>query len=130
LLRSKGWRTVFVFSKDWKTNKDNCKTYILEAINGKREFEHTESLQMYLQKLSKIPLSIPDNDLRYFYILESQSKFVEFTIDGLQLISKKGIIDKKAKKEIVAFENETKLQKFLQRKLNALEKLGFERIFI
>jgi DNA polymerase III delta prime subunit len=130
LLKSKGWHTVFVFSKDWKTNKDNCKSYILEAIEGKREFEHTESLQMYLQKLSKIPTTIPDNDLRYFYILESQSKFEEYTIEGLQLTIKKGVIDKKAKKQIQAFENESKLQKFLQRKLNALEKFGFERIFI
>jgi hypothetical protein len=130
LLQSKGWRTIFVFSKDWKTNRDYCKSYILEAIEGKREFEHTESLQLYLQKLSKIPTTIPDNDLRYFYILESQSKFEEYTIEGLQLTIKKGVIDKKAKKEIQAFENESKLQKFLQRKLNALEKLGFERIFI
>jgi hypothetical protein len=130
LLKSKGWHTVFVFSKDWKINKDNCKSYILEAIEGKREFEHTESLQLYLQKLSKIPTTIPDNDLRYFYILESQSKFEEYTIEGLQLTIKKGVIDKKAKKEIQAFENESKLQKFLQRKLNALEKFGFERIFI
>lgn len=130
LLHSKGWRTVFVFSKEWKINRDYCKSYILEAIEGKRDFEHTESLQMYLQKLSKIPTTIPDNDLRYFFILESQSKFEEYTIDGLQLTIKKGVIDKKAKKQILEFENETKLQKFLQRKIQALEKLGFERIFI
>ncbi len=130
LLQSKGWRTIFVFSKDWKTNRDYCKSYILEAIVGKRAFEYTESLQMYLQKLSKIPTTIPDNDLRYFYIFESQSKFQEFTIDGLQLTIKKGVIDKKAKKQILEFESEPKLQKFLQRKIQALEKLGFERIFI